>query len=124
MRETVVVTEVTFIYVRGLTSAGIAAFLSACPIVCCCSEGFLLSVFRCWFRVLHIVWSAAMPSQDTASKLTAFMGLMHTSLYLRWGRSMVILPNACQITVNDVFVDATTLHTYSGHDTTIAVCIV
>ena len=38
---TVVVTEVTFIYVRGLTSAGIDAFLSACPIVCCCSEGFL-----------------------------------------------------------------------------------
>ena len=118
----VVVIEVDI--ARGIRSAGINI---ACPIVCCCccSEEFL---FLC-LQVLAQGTASCVVSCKALPGHSVDIDSLHVShgdvsLYLRWGRPMAILPNASQITVNDVFVDATTLHTYSGHDTTIAVCIV
>ena len=50
-------------------------------------------VLRCCFRaLLHFVRPAARPSRDRVSMSTAFISLMHTSLYRRWGRPVVLLP--------------------------------
>ena len=50
---------------------------------------------RCCFRApLHFVRSAARPSQDIVSMSIAFISLTQTSLYRRWGRPVVPLPNA------------------------------
>ena len=54
----------------------IAAFLlRARMCAAAAAKGFSSSVFRCRFRVLHLVWSAARTSQDIASTLTAFICL-------------------------------------------------
>ena len=69
------------------------------------------TVLRCCFRaLLHPVRSAARPSQDIVSMSTAFISLMQTSLYRRGGRP-IGSPPQCQLTAEDVFWNATILHT-------------
>ena len=58
--------------------------LSVCSLVRCCSHQFVFAVLRCCFRaLLHVVRSAAGPSQDILSMSTAFIYLMQTSLCRR-----------------------------------------
>ena len=68
-------------------------------------------VLRCSFRaLLHPVRSAARPSQDIVSMPTAFISLAQT-YYISQVRAASGSPPQCQLTVEDVFWDATILHT-------------
>ena len=73
-------------------------------------------VFTCCFRaLLHLVQSVARPSQDVVSMSTAFISLTQT-----WAAGGS--PPQCQLAVEDVFWNATILHT--ADTTTIEVCVV
>ena len=79
----------------GVGSDGSTALLSACSLVRCGSHQFVSPGLRCRFRaLLRFVRSVARYSQDIVSMSTAYISLTQTYLYRRWGRPVVLLPNA------------------------------
>ena len=83
--------------VCGLWSAGVAALPFAYPLVFCFVRRFLFHCFEVLIQgslLLHLVRSAARPSQDAASVSSTFMSLVQTSLYRSRGRPVVLFPDA------------------------------
>ena len=68
----------------GFRSDVIAALLSVCSLVRCCSQQFIVPCLEMLFQfrpLLHFVQSATRPSHDIVSMLTAFASLTQRSLY-------------------------------------------
>ena len=89
-----------------LLSSFLRARLSAATVISLSS-----SVLRyCFTTLLHFVRSAARSSQDIVSMSTAFM-ISHADIFVTHVRAAGGSPNQCQLTVEDVFWNATILHT-------------
>ena len=93
----------------GFGSDGAAALLSACPLVRCCSHQFVL---RCCFRaLLNFVRSAARPSHAGRSVNVDSLHISYAYIFISQARAAGGSPPQCQLTVEDVFWNAATLHT-------------
>ena len=69
-------------------------------------------VLRCCFTALsHFVRSATRPSHDIVSMSTAFMSLTHADIFISQVRAAGGSPPQSQLPVEDVFWNATILHT-------------
>ena len=95
----------------GFGSDGAAALLSACSFVCCCSHQFL-------FPCLEVLFQSTPPLRAISCKALPGHSVDVDSLHVSYadtsvskvGRPVVLLTKS-QFTVDDVFWNATILHT-------------